>query len=271
MSEQTQQSGSSQSTIADKLGYRSRTKPRNSDTDYYGNKGLVLPYEKYQTSLVSQIKDKQELINNNDYQRGKEQASKKRNELLAQSRQQSYAPLMDLIDKNKDIQFKIVWSNPLSFEEWRKHRKDIDKIKYTECKGVEEDINGINFPEFVVRDHNGFIRSTDGLRITVPIMRQRITKYFTENPSREDRDNTHYKVWKQEDKPADGYRHLIKKYLSPFLKKRGYTVAQVYSVIGRRIWKGVIAPWLLQYQDKSYYAQSFIEGDPTSLAIYIRN
>ncbi|KAA6387499.1 MAG: hypothetical protein EZS28_016977 [Streblomastix strix] len=54
--------------------------------------------------------------------------------------------------------------------------------------------------------------------------------------------NIHYKAWKEEDKPADGYRHFIKKYLFPFLKERGYTIAQVYSVIGGRIWKGVIAP-----------------------------
>ncbi|KAA6373360.1 MAG: hypothetical protein EZS28_031112, partial [Streblomastix strix] len=60
----------------------------------------------------------------------------------------------------------------------------------------------------------------------------------------------------------------IVKYLSPFLKERGYTVAQVYSVIGGRIWKGVIAPWVLQYYDQSYQAQSFIGGDATSLAIY---
>ncbi|KAA6363565.1 MAG: hypothetical protein EZS28_040908, partial [Streblomastix strix] len=41
--------------------------------------------------------------------------------------------------------------------------------------GVEEDINGDKFSEFVVRDHNGFIRSADGLRITVPFKRQRVT------------------------------------------------------------------------------------------------
>ncbi|KAA6353348.1 MAG: hypothetical protein EZS28_051125, partial [Streblomastix strix] len=78
----------------------------------------------------------------------------------------------------------------------------------------------------------------------------------------------HYKAWKEEDKPADGYRHFIKYYLSLFLKERGYIVAQVYSVIGGRIWKGVIAPWVLQYYDQSYQAQSFIGGDATSLAIY---
>ncbi|KAA6358016.1 MAG: hypothetical protein EZS28_046457 [Streblomastix strix] len=122
--------------------------------------------------------------------------------------------------------------------------------------------------EFVVRDDRGFIQSANGLRITVPIKRQRVTKYFTENPTKEARQEKHYKAWKEEDKLADGYRHFIKHYLSPFLKERGYTVAQVYSVIGGRIWKGVIAPWILQYYDKSYQAQSFIGGDATSPAIY---
>ncbi|KAA6391058.1 MAG: hypothetical protein EZS28_013415 [Streblomastix strix] len=125
-----------------------------------------------------------------------------------------------------------------------------------------------NFPEFVVHDHNGFIRSADGLKITVTFKRQRVIKYFTENPSRKDRATTRYKQWKEEDKPADRYRHFIKHYISPFLKERGYTVAQVYSVIGGRILKGVIAPWPLQYYDKSYQAQSFIEGGDTSIAIY---
>ncbi|KAA6358684.1 MAG: hypothetical protein EZS28_045789, partial [Streblomastix strix] len=124
------------------------------------------------------------------------------------------------------------------------------------------------FPEFVVRDDRGFIQSADGLRITVPIKRQRVTKHFSQNPTKEARQMKHYKQWKEEDKPADGYRHFIKHYLSPFLKERGYTVAQVYSVIGGRIWKEVIAPWLLQYYDRSYQAQSFIGGDATSLAIY---
>ncbi|KAA6377116.1 MAG: hypothetical protein EZS28_027356 [Streblomastix strix] len=126
----------------------------------------------------------------------------------------------------------------------------------------------INFSEFVVRDARGFIQSADGLRITVPIKRQKVTKYFAQNPTKEARQEKHYKQWKEEDKPAVGYRHFIKYYLSPFLKERGYTVAQVYSVIGGRIWKGVIAPWVLQYYDKSYQAQSFIGGDATSLAIY---
>ncbi|KAA6338068.1 MAG: hypothetical protein EZS28_052732, partial [Streblomastix strix] len=158
-----------------------------------------------------------------------------------------------------------MWSNKPSFEEWKKSRKNPRQQKWI---GVEEDINGDKFPEFVVRDDRGFIQSADGLRITVPIKRQRVTKYFTQNPTKLSRQEKHYKAWKEEDQPADGYRHFIKHYLSPFLKERGYTVAQVYSVIGGRIWKGVIAPWLLQYYDKSYQAQSFIGGDATSLAIY---
>ncbi|KAA6403793.1 MAG: hypothetical protein EZS28_000686 [Streblomastix strix] len=141
-----------------------------------------------------------------------------------------------------------MWSNPLSFEEWRKCRKNVRQQKWA---GSSEDINGDKFPE-----------------ITVPIKCQRVIKYFTENPTKQDRTTTHYKTWKEEDKPADGFRHFIKKYLSPFLKERGNTVAQVHSVIGGRIWKGVIAPWVLQYYDKSYQAQSFIGGDATSLAIY---
>ncbi|KAA6398143.1 MAG: hypothetical protein EZS28_006328, partial [Streblomastix strix] len=228
------------------LGYVSRTRPRVQETDYYGNKGIVLPYETYQKTIGPQLTFNQELKLNKDYQKVRQQASDKRNELVAQSRQQSYAPLMDLIGRNKDIQFKKMWSNQPSFEEWRKHKKDTDKIKYTEWKGVEEDINGDKFPEFVVRDDRGFIQSADGLRITVPIKRQRVTKYFTQNPTKEARQEKHYKAWKEEDKPADGYRHFIKHYLSPFLKERGYTVAQVYSVIGGGIWKGVIAPWVLQ-------------------------
>ncbi|KAA6380555.1 MAG: hypothetical protein EZS28_023920 [Streblomastix strix] len=158
-----------------------------------------------------------------------------------------------------------MWSNPLSFEEWKKSRKNPRQQKWV---GVEEDINGDKFPEFVVRDDRGFIQSADGLRITVPIKRKRVIKYFCENSTKQDQANIHYKAWKEEDKPADSYRHFIKKYLSPFLKERGYTVAQVYSIIGGRIWKGVSAPWLLQYYDKSYQAQSFIGGDATSLAIY---
>ncbi|KAA6401437.1 MAG: hypothetical protein EZS28_003035 [Streblomastix strix] len=141
-----------------------------------------------------------------------------------------------------------MWSNQPSFEQWQKSRKNPRQQKLV---GVEEDINGDKFPEFVVRDDRGFIQSADGLRITVPIKRQRVTKYFTENPTKEDSANNHYKRWKEEDKPADGHRHFIKHFLSPFLKERGYTVAQVYSVIGGRIWKG-----------------SFIGDDATSLAIY---
>ncbi|KAA6376520.1 MAG: hypothetical protein EZS28_027952 [Streblomastix strix] len=206
MSEQTQQSGSSQQTVADKLGYVSRTRPRVQETDYYGNKGIVLPYETYQKTIGPQLTLNQELKDNKDYQK-----------------------------------------------KWA---------------GTEEDINGDKFPEFVVRDDRGFIQSADRLRITVPIKRQRVTKYFTENPTKLSRQEKHYKAWKEEDKPSDGYRHFIKHYLFPFLKEYGYTVAQVYSVIGGRIWKGVIVPWPLQYYDKSYQAQSFIGGDATSLAIY---
>ncbi|KAA6387152.1 MAG: hypothetical protein EZS28_017320 [Streblomastix strix] len=128
-----------------------------------------------------------------------------------------------------------MWSNQPSFEECKKTRKNPRQQKWV---GTEKDINGDKFPEFVVRDDRGFIQSADGLRITVPIKRQRITKYFTENLNKEARQEKHYKQWKEEDKPADGYRHFIKHYLSPFLKERGYTVAQVYSVIGGRIWKG---------------------------------
>ncbi|KAA6396827.1 MAG: hypothetical protein EZS28_007648 [Streblomastix strix] len=230
MSEQTQQSGSSQQTVVDKLGYVSRTKPRVKETDYYGNKGIVIPYETYQKTIGPQLTLNQELKDNKYYKRVREQSLAKRNDLLAQSRQQSYAPLMDLIGRNKDFQFKKMWSNQPSFEEWKKSRTNPRQQKWV---GTLEDINGDKFPEFVVRD-----------------------------------DRKHYKAWKEEDKPADGYRHFIKHYLSPFLKERGYTVAQVYSVIGGRIWKGVIAPWVLQYYDNSYQAQSFIGGDATSLAIY---
>ncbi|KAA6401178.1 MAG: hypothetical protein EZS28_003296 [Streblomastix strix] len=258
----------SASSVASTLGYRSRTKPRKQGTDYYEYKGLIQPYETYSKQITQRIEDFDKLKENDDYKKYSALAKENRNKVLQQSRQQAYAPLMDLIGKNKDIQFKKVWSNPLSFQEWRKHKKDTDKIKYTEWKGLEEDINGDNYPEFVIRDHRGFIQSADGLRVTAPIKRQRVTKYFTENPTKADREAKHYKAWKQEDNPATGYRHFIKNYLSPFLKERGYTIAQVYSVIGGRIWKGVIAPWLLQYYDKSYQAQSFVDGNATSLAIY---
>ncbi|KAA6390722.1 MAG: hypothetical protein EZS28_013754 [Streblomastix strix] len=265
MSELTQQSGSSQQTVADKLGYVSCTRQKVQETDYYGNKGIVLPYETYHKTIGPQLTFNQELKDNKDYQKVREYSLNKRNELLAQSRQQSYAPLKDLIGRNKDIQFKKMWSNQPSFEEWKKSRTNPRQKKWIES---EEDINGDKFPEFVVRDDKGFIQSADGLRITVPIKRQRVTKYFSENPTKLSRQEKHYKEWKEQDKPADGYRHFIKNYLSPFLKERGCTVAQVYSVIGGRIWKGVIAPWLLQYYDKSYQAQSLIAGDATSLAIY---
>ncbi|KAA6368263.1 MAG: hypothetical protein EZS28_036210 [Streblomastix strix] len=222
MQEQSQQSGSQQQTVADKLGFTSRTRPRVQETDYYGNEGIVLPYETYQKTIGPQLTLNQELKDNKDYQK------------------------------------------PL-FEEWKKSRTNPRQKKWV---GTVEDINGDQLPEFVVRDDRGFIQSADGLRITVPIKRQRVTKYFAQNPTKEARQENHYKQWKEEDKPADGYRHFIKYYLSPFLKERGYTVAQVYSVIGGRIWKGVIASWVLQYYDKSYQAQSFIGGDATSLAIY---
>ncbi|KAA6356797.1 MAG: hypothetical protein EZS28_047676, partial [Streblomastix strix] len=119
------------------------------------------------------------------------------------------------------------------------HKRQI----YTKWTGIEEDINGDKFPEFVVRDDRGFIHSADRLRITVTIKRQRVTKYFNENPIKVERQQMHYEQWKEEDKLAEGYRHFIKNFLFPFLKERGYTVAQVYSVIGDKIWKGVIAPW----------------------------
>ncbi|KAA6369713.1 MAG: hypothetical protein EZS28_034760 [Streblomastix strix] len=121
MSEQTQQGGSSQQTVVEKLGYVSRTKPRAQEQDYYGNKGVVLPYETYQKTIGPQLTLNQDLKDNKDYLK--------------------------------------------------------------------------------------------------------------------DRATTHYKAWKEEDKPADGYRHFIKHSLSLFLKERGYTIAQVYSVIGGRIWK----------------------------------
>ncbi|KAA6373086.1 MAG: hypothetical protein EZS28_031387 [Streblomastix strix] len=122
-------------------------------------------------------------------------------------------------------------------------------------KDTSKDIKGDSFPEFVVRNDMGFIQSADGLIITVPIKRQSVTQYFSENFTKQSRELKRYKALKE---PADGYRHFIKKYLSPFLKMRGYTVAQVYSVIGDKIWKGVIAPQILQYYDKTYQAHSFV-------------
>ncbi|KAA6396951.1 MAG: hypothetical protein EZS28_007527, partial [Streblomastix strix] len=172
MSEQTQQSGSSQQTIADKLGFTSRTRPRVQEIDYYGNKGIVLPYETYQKTIGPQLTLNQDFKDSKNYQKVREQSLTKRNKLLAKSRQQSYAPLMDLIGRNKDIQFKKMWSNQPSFDEWKKSRTNPRQKKWV---GTEEDINGDKFPEFVVRDDRGFIQSADGLRITVPIKRQRVT------------------------------------------------------------------------------------------------
>ncbi|KAA6387054.1 MAG: hypothetical protein EZS28_017417 [Streblomastix strix] len=143
MSEQPQQCGSSQSNVASQLGYFPRSKPRQQETDYYGNKGIVIPYETYQKTIGPQLTLNEQLRTNKDYQ-----------------------------------------------------------------------------------------KSADGLRITIPIKRQRATKYFTQNPIKEQRKEKLFKQWKEEDKPADGYRHLIKHYLSPFLKERGYTIAQIYSVKG---------------------------------------
>ncbi|KAA6385606.1 MAG: hypothetical protein EZS28_018865 [Streblomastix strix] len=160
MSEQTQQGGPSQQTVAKQLGYTSHSRPRVQQQDYYGNKGLVQPYETYQKTIGPQLTLNQELKDNKDYQKVREQSINKRNELLAQSRQQSYAPLMDLIGRNKDIQFKKMWSNQPSFEEWKKNRKNARQQKWI---GTEEDINRDNFNEFVVRDDRGFIQSADGL------------------------------------------------------------------------------------------------------------
>ncbi|KAA6391260.1 MAG: hypothetical protein EZS28_013215 [Streblomastix strix] len=131
-----------------------------------------------------------------------------------------------------------MWLNESSFEEWKKNRKNPRQQKWV---GVE-DINGDKFTKFVVRDNKGFIQSSDGLRITVPIKLQKVNKYSTKDPTKQDRATTCYKAWKKEDKLADNYRHFIKKYQSPFLKMSGYIVAQVHSMIGGRIWKGIIAP-----------------------------
>ncbi|KAA6370922.1 MAG: hypothetical protein EZS28_033552 [Streblomastix strix] len=107
-----------------------------------------------------------------------------------------------------------MWSNEPFFEEWRKHKKDTKDKIYSKWSGVEEDINGDKCPEFVDRYNKGYIQSANGLRITVPIKRQRVTKYFSENPTKDERQEKHYKQWKEEDKPAE---------------ERGYTVAQVYQ------------------------------------------
>ncbi|KAA6399880.1 MAG: hypothetical protein EZS28_004591 [Streblomastix strix] len=152
----------SQPTVAEKLGYRSRTKPRNSDTDYYGNTELVLPNQTYEKKIRPQLTLNQQMKDNKDYQKVRKQSLAKRNELLVQSKQQSYAPLMDLIGRNKDIQFKKMWSNEHSFEEMEKSRINLRQKKWV---GSSEGINGDKFPEFVVRDDRGFIQSADGLRI----------------------------------------------------------------------------------------------------------
>ncbi|KAA6394375.1 MAG: hypothetical protein EZS28_010097 [Streblomastix strix] len=68
-----------------------------------------------------------------------------------------------------DIQFKKMWSNQPSFEEWKKSRTNLRQKKWV---GTVEDINGDKFPEFVVRDDKGFIQSADRMKITVPIKRQ---------------------------------------------------------------------------------------------------
>ncbi|KAA6390607.1 MAG: hypothetical protein EZS28_013869 [Streblomastix strix] len=107
--------------------------------------------------------------------------------------------------------------------------------KYAKWEGTEEYINSDDFPKFIVCDEKGYIQSADGHRITVLIKHQRVTKYFTQYPSKAERQKKHNKLWKEEDKPADSYRYFIKKYLSPFLKMLGHIVAQVYSVIGGRI------------------------------------
>ncbi|KAA6388192.1 MAG: hypothetical protein EZS28_016280 [Streblomastix strix] len=112
-----------------------------------------------------------------------------------------------------------MWLNQLSFEKWRKHKKDTEDKSYSKCRGVEEDVNGDNFPEFVVRDDKGFIQLSDGIRITIPNKRQRVTKYFSENPTKQQRQEKHYKQQKEEDKPADRYRYFIKKIFIPLLER----------------------------------------------------
>ncbi|KAA6395387.1 MAG: hypothetical protein EZS28_009089 [Streblomastix strix] len=231
MDEQVQQSGYQQSTVSDKLGYRSHIRQRLPEIDFYTNKGLEQSYLTYNEQLVQRVQNVQTLENEKDYQRFSELAKDIRNRIQAQPRQQVYATLMDLIDKIKEIQFKKIWSNQPSFEEWRKYKKDTEDKIYSKWKGVEEDINGDNFPEFVVRDDKGFIHSAYGLQITIPIKRQRVTKYFRENPSKEEGQEKHYKQSKEDDKPAKDYRSFIKKYLSPFLKERGYTVAKYIQSI----------------------------------------
>ncbi|KAA6404390.1 MAG: hypothetical protein EZS28_000077 [Streblomastix strix] len=160
-----------------------------------------------------------------------------------------------------------MWTNQLSFEEQKKSRTNTRQMKWV---GSSEDINGDKFPEYVVRDHRGFIQSADGLRITVPIKRQRVIKYFSENRTKEERQEKNYKQLQEEENPADGNRLFIKNYLSSFLKERDYTIAQVCSVIGGRIWKGVIVQQLLLHYNKSYQGQSFDEDDATSDNLMMR-
>ncbi|KAA6389715.1 MAG: hypothetical protein EZS28_014758 [Streblomastix strix] len=134
---------------------------------------------------------------------------------------------MDLICKNNDIKFKKMWSNPLSFEEWKKSRKNPRQQKLV---GSEEDINGDKFKEFVVRDDRGFIQSADGLRITVPNKCQRVTKYFTENPTKQQRQEKHYKQWIEEDKTADDIKHFTKKISISILERaRLYSSLSIFS------------------------------------------
>ncbi|KAA6403096.1 MAG: hypothetical protein EZS28_001374 [Streblomastix strix] len=192
---------------------------------------MVEPFQTYSKQLTQRAKDFQTLKENKDYQIYSQLAKDNLNKTLAQSRQQTQAPPMDLIGKNKDIQFKKIWSNQQYFEEWKKNKKG----KYSKWQGTEEDINGDKFPEFVVRDDRGYNQSADRFRITVSIKHQRVTKYFNENSTKAECQQKHYKAWKEEDKPAECYKHFIKNFLSPFLKVHGYTVAQVYSVIGGRI------------------------------------
>ncbi|KAA6401291.1 MAG: hypothetical protein EZS28_003186 [Streblomastix strix] len=226
MQEQSKQGSSSASFVPQRLGYIFRTKQRKPEIDFYTYKKLVRPYQTYNEQLAQRAKDIQALKDDNDYQRFSELAEDNQSRILAQSRQQSYDPLMHLIES-------------------KKNKKGTREKIYTKWTEVEEHINGDKFPEFVVRDDKGFIQSADGLRIIVPIKRHRVTKYFRENPSKAECQEKQYKQWK-EDKSVKGYKHFIKHYLSPFLKERRHTVAQVYSVNGGKIWKEVIAPCISQ-------------------------
>ncbi|KAA6367053.1 MAG: hypothetical protein EZS28_037420 [Streblomastix strix] len=115
-----------------------------------------------------------------------------------------------------------MWTNQPSFEEQKKSGTNTRQRK---CVESSEDINSDKFPENVVRDDRGFIQSAHGLRITVPIKRQRVTKYFSENRTKEERQEKNYKQLQEEEKLADGNRLFIKNYLSSFLKVRDYTIA----------------------------------------------